>query len=305
MNQRPLHERPLILVVDDSSANLHVLTQALGADCDIMVATGGVTALALASSTDKPDLILLDVMMPDMDGFQVCRKLKENERTRDIPVIFITALSDDISEERGLDFGAVDYIGKPINVPILKARVRTHVNLKRHADLLESLAMLDGLTGIANRRHFNQALEAEWRRAQRHQAPLSLAIADVDCFKAYNDHYGHGAGDEGLRQVAGVLARTATRPGDLAARYGGEEFILLLPNSAREGAIALAERFRDQVGRLLIPHDYSDAASHLTVSLGGATLTPLQIEEPDALLNAADQMLYLAKQSGKNRVCWA
>lgn len=305
MNNRPLHNRALILLVDDTPANLHVLIHALSAEYEVMIATNGPMALELANQADKPDLILLDVMMPGMDGFQVCRQLKENERTRDIPVIFITALADDDSEEHGLDIGAVDYITKPIKLPIVRARVRTHVRLKRHADMLETLAMLDGLTGIANRRHFDQLLDSEWRRAQRHHTPLSLAMADIDSFKSYNDHYGHGAGDESLRQVARILAETANRPGDLAARYGGEEFVLLLPGTEREGAMRLAEQFRANVNRLRRPHQFSTTAHYLTVSVGGATMMPSSQDTPDGLLHMADQMLYRAKQAGKNQVCWS
>jgi diguanylate cyclase (GGDEF)-like protein len=270
---------------------------------EVLHASNGVEALELAWE-QEPDLILLDVMMPDMDGFEVCRQLKSDESTRDIPVIFITALADAASEARGLEIGAVDYISKPIRLPIVRARIRTHLKMKHHIDLLASLAMLDGLTGIANRRNFDLLLETEWKRAQRDHLQLSLILADIDCFKLYNDHYGHIAGDQTLRQVAKALDETASRPSDLAARFGGEEFALLLPNTPRLGGYALALRFLERVRQLAIPHEFSEVGNQLTVSAGGISLIPRSDMSASNLVDLTDQLLYRAKREGKNRVLW-
>jgi diguanylate cyclase (GGDEF)-like protein len=296
-------QRPVILIVDDMPTNIHVLAEALRSEYQIRVAKDGQTALELAHRDDKPDLILLDVMMPVMDGYEVCRRLRESEITKNIPVIFVTARNDTEDEEYGLRLGAVDYITKPYKLPIVKARVRTHVSLKCKTDLLEALASLDGLTGISNRRRFDEMLDAEWRRSARKQNPLSIVLADVDYFKQYNDHYGHGAGDDCLKQIATTLVSSLLRAGDTASRYGGEEFAIILPNTDLEGANRVAERVRSGVKALAIPHSHSVAADHVTVSLGCATVIPPQGLTPEILLDAVDRMLYQAKNEGRNRVC--
>ncbi|AWK88062.1 diguanylate cyclase [Azospirillum thermophilum] len=293
-------KRPKILVVDDIPSNVHVLSRILKDDYDIYFATDGERALELVQSR-MPDLVLLDIMMPGMDGFEVCTRIKADTTTRDIPVIFISAKSEVEDETRGLEVGAIDFITKPISPPIVKARVRNHLLLKRQADLLRSLSFLDGLTGIANRRQFDETMQREWRRCARMHAPLSLIMLDVDHFKAFNDHYGHQAGDECLRAVAEVLAEQVKRPSDLVARYGGEEFVCLLPETENEGAILVAERLRDAVARLGIPHASSPVAPHVTISLGVATALPTSDTSPESLSQLADQLLYQAKRSGRNR----
>lgn len=293
-------KRPKILVVDDIPSNVHVLSRILKDDYDIYFATDGERALELVQSR-MPDLVLLDIMMPGMDGFEVCTRMKADATTRDIPVIFISAKSEVEDETRGLEVGAIDFITKPISPPIVKARVRNHLLLKRQADLLRSLSFLDGLTGIANRRQFDETMQREWRRCARMHAPLSLIMLDVDHFKAFNDHYGHQAGDECLRAVAEVLAEQVKRPSDLVARYGGEEFVCLLPETENEGAILVAERLRAAVARLDIPHDSSPVAPHVTISLGVATALPVSDTSPEALSQLADRLLYQAKRAGRNR----
>jgi diguanylate cyclase (GGDEF)-like protein len=253
---------------------------------------------------ERPDLILLDVLMPGMDGYETCARLKADRLLRDIPVIFVTAL-DEVSEEtRGLEVGAVDYLTKPISAPIVKARVRTHLELKRYQDVLRRLACLDGLTGIGNRRRFDELLEQEWRRAARTGQPLALILADVDDFKAYNDHYGHLAGDECLRLVASTLAAAIKRSMDLLARYGGEEFACLLPETDLTGAVVVARRLVTAVAELRIPHAYSGAAACVTISAGVASIIPSQDGSASALVQAADTCLYRAKKEGRNRVTW-
>ncbi len=294
-------KKPMILIVDDTPTNIQVLAEALRTDYRIRVAGSGKAAFEIIAKFGAPDLILLDVMMPEMDGYEVCRRLKQEPTTKSIPVIFVTAKSDATDEEFGLRLGAVDYIAKPFHLPIVTARVRNHINLKIKTDLLESQAMLDGLTDIPNRRRFDEALDSEWKRGLRSGAPLSLLMADIDFFKQYNDNYGHGVGDECLKKVAGALAASIERPSDLVARYGGEEFVALLPETDAGGARNIAERFRRLVESLGLPHAHSEAASHVTVSVGYACVIPRPSAEPAELLRLADQALYNAKGSGRNR----
>ncbi|ANC92196.1 GGDEF domain-containing protein [Azospirillum humicireducens] len=293
--------RPKILVVDDIPSNVHVLSRILKDEYDIYFATDGEKALDLVQ-VRMPDLVLLDIMMPGMDGFEVCRRIKGDPATHDIPVIFISAKSEVEDETRGLEVGAIDFITKPISPPIVKARVRNHLLLKRQTDLLRSLSFLDGLTGIANRRRFDDAMSREWRRCARAHLPLSLIILDVDHFKAYNDQYGHQVGDECLRVVAEVLSERTRRPSDLVARYGGEEFVCLLPETDGPGATRVAEDLRAGVAERRIPHAQSPVAPFVTISLGVATVIPSAAGSPDRLAEIADQLLYRAKRAGRNRV---
>ena len=297
-----IESRPKILVVDDIPSNVHVLSRILKDDYDIYFATDGMKALDLVQAR-LPDLVLLDIMMPGMDGYEVCRRIKTDPTTRDIPVIFISAKSEVEDETYGLEVGAIDFITKPISPPIVKARVRNHLLLKRQADLLRALSFIDGLTGIANRRRFDEALLREWRRCARSHLPLSLVMLDVDHFKAYNDHYGHQAGDECLRAVATLLDEQMKRPGDLVARYGGEEFICLLPETDVDGATRVAERLREAVAGQQLPHALSPVGGYVTISLGVASAMPLGEAPPDGLTQLADRLLYEAKRAGRNRVC--
>ncbi|WP_240776363.1 diguanylate cyclase [Nitrincola alkalilacustris] len=291
----------LVLIVDDVATNIQILADTLKDKHHIIFATSGSEALKMAAR-HEPDLILLDVMMPDIDGFAVCKQLKEDPRLQDIPVIFVTALSEVEDETKGLDLGAVDYITKPVSPPIVRARVRNHLQLKYQRDLLRRIALLDGLTGIANRRHFDDVYEREWRRAQRQGTSLSLVLADIDFFKGYNDHYGHQAGDACLRNVARGVCEQIHRPADLAARFGGEEFICMLPDTPTEGAEEVAERIREAVEALALPHAASAIAPHVTLSLGVATALEPVTTSAEALLKLADEQLYTAKKAGRNQV---
>ena len=295
-------ERGRILIVDDAAANIRVLGESLRSEHEIIVATNGPDTLRLASSRPPPDLILLDIMMPEMDGYEVCLQLKASPDTVDIPVIFITAMNGVEDETRGLELGAVDYIRKPFNTAIVQARVRTHLELKRHRDMLAHLAQLDGLTGIANRRRFDEILDTEWRRATREPSELSLIMIDIDHFKQFNDHYGHLAGDDCIKQVASCMSRTATRAGDFVARYGGEEFACILPGTPSEAVVALAEKLRSNIGALMIPHAASSVADHVTVSQGVATLLCTNEGTPSDLVQHADQALYRAKDAGRDQI---
>lgn len=293
--------KPLILIVDDTPTNIQILAENLAADYRIKVAASGKAALEVVAKQEAPDLILLDVMMPLMDGYEVCSRLKQNPATCNIPVIFVTAMNDGADEERGLKLGAVDYIAKPFHLPIVKARIHNHIKLKLMTDLLESMAWIDGLTGIPNRRRFDQVLDAEWKRAQRAGTPLSLIMVDVDHFKDYNDHHGHSAGDICLKRVASTLASSVTRAGDLVARYGGEEFVLLMPETDIKGVRLFAEQLCQRTEEQKIPHGRSSASSWVTISVGYASTIPNQDGKASALLDEADQMLYHAKHNGRNR----
>jgi diguanylate cyclase (GGDEF)-like protein len=294
-------ERQTILIVDDVPENVEIADAMLGGTYDTVCATNGRDAIAIASE-QHPDLILLDVMMPDLGGLDVCARLKSNTRTRDIPVIFLTSLSDQADEAKGLDAGAIDYIAKPFNAPIVMARVRNHLELKRCRDELEQLTMTDALTGVANRRRGHAALDQEWRRALRKVLPLSLLMIDIDCFKQFNDRYGHPSGDDCLVQVAQALAAHVHRPTDLVARYGGEEFLCLLPETNAVGVREVAERLRDAVSALRIPHPGSNPTGYVTISIGCATAVPGGSLVAADLVRLADTMLYDAKRDGRNRV---
>lgn len=291
-----------LLIVDDVPMNIQVLADVLKTAYRIKVATSGAEALELACRREQPDLILLDIMMPEMDGYEVCRRLKQADETRRIPIIFVTARGDTEDHEKGLNLGAVDYIVKPFQLPIIQARIRNHLNLKLKTDLLESLAMLDGLTDIANRRRFDEALGVEWKRCLRIGASLGVVLVDIDQFKAYNDHLGHGAGDLCLKQVARTLAASLSRPADLIARYGGEEFVAVLPETDPDGVARMAERFREQVERRGLAHPAAPGGV-VTISSGHATVRPHAAITPDSLMVLADQFLYQAKREGRNRVC--
>ncbi|EUB75551.1 response regulator receiver modulated diguanylate cyclase [Pseudomonas sp. GM41(2012)] len=297
-----LHNRPRLLIVDDQPTNIRVLHELFREDCDVFMATRGEQAISLCR-TLLPDLILLDVVMEGMDGHEVCRRLKADPATQGIPIIFITAQQRESDEVRGLELGAVDFISKPINPTIVRARVRTHLTLKLQNDLLRSMALMDGLTGVANRRKFDEDLLADWRQCFREQKPLSLILVDVDYFKRYNDRYGHLAGDGCLKSVAQALSETVRRPYDLVARYGGEEFACILPNTDLRGAVELAEKMQRNIRSLGIEHSASDVDRVVTISLGVATLVPTAVLEFQALIVAADKQLYEAKKTGRARVC--
>ncbi len=301
-----VERKPRLLVVDDQAINVQALYQAFAADHQVLMATNGEQAISVCINK-QPDLVLLDVVMPGLDGYEVCARLKGDDATRDIPVIFVTAHHDEEAETRGLDVGAVDFISKPINPRIVRARVKTHLTLKRQSDLLRQWVYIDGLTGVRNRRYFDERLAEEWSRAIRHDTALSLALIDVDHFKRYNDRYGHGAGDDCLRRVAQALRGELKRPSDLLARYGGEEFVVLLPDTHAAGAALLGQQLAEAVARLGIPHAGSDVAPGVTVSVGVCT-KPQGLPAGDArftptgLLKAADEQLYAAKTGGRNQL---
>ncbi len=291
-----------ILIVDDTPTNIQILAQALRNSYAIKVAANGAAALEIVLGQEKPDLILLDIMMPEMDGYEVCRRIKQDPTSWDIPIIFVSAKDELADQKLGFDLGAVDYIAKPFEVPLVLARVNVHLRLKRKTESLERLALLDGLTDIPNRRALEEALTREYGRSRRNGTPLSLLMIDVDHFKAFNDHYGHGVGDDCLRAIAQTIEAAMLRPADFAGRYGGEEFAVILPESDKDGALVVADKIRRQVASLNIPHAYSPTAPFVTVSVGLKTYQSAEDKTNTALLQEVDRALYFAKEQGRDRV---
>ena len=294
-----------VLVVDDEVANLHALTQILGSDYTIYTAKNGTNAVEKTVEY-VPDLILLDIIMPEIDGYEVLAKLRSHETTAKIPVIFITGLSSIEDEKKGLSLNAADYISKPFSPAIVKLRVRNQIQIVNQLRTIERLSMIDQLTGIANRRSFDERINSEWKRAIREGANafLSILIVDVDHFKSYNDTYGHQQGDVALQTVAGVFSKRLKRSSDFAARWGGEEFIVLLPDTSQEGALEIAENIRRDIESTEIPRE-DGSTSKTTVSIGVCTQKPAHDLWVDAFISMADEALYEAKAAGRNRVAGA
>lgn len=291
-----------ILAVDDSPENLDLIKNILEPYYTVKVASTGTLGLHIARN-HKPDLILLDIMLDDINGYDICHRLKSDDSTRNIPVIFLTAKRSESDEIQGFKIGGCDYITKPFSPAIVLARVKTHIQLKAKTDLLERLASLDGLTEIPNRRAFDAALERQFSQAKRTRTPLSLLILDIDNFKMYNDHYGHPSGDDCLRKVANVLTEQTHRPEDLVARLGGEEFAILLPNTDSVGAAMRAEQYRMAVENLKIHHAAKSPINYVTVSVGVGSEIAHTTDHLSELMQAADNALYRAKNQGRNRIC--
>lgn len=292
------------MIVDDIIADVNILKHHLEKEYDITVAFDGESALEKVAN-GPPDLILLDIRMPGIDGYEVCRRLKADQNTERIPIVFITTRNEDEDEVRGFELGAIDYIAKPFSIPIIKARLKNVLQIKKMEKALENLSSVDGLTGIPNRRSFEQTLEKEWRRAIRAKTPLSVIIMDIDYFKKYNDHYGHPAGDQCLKYVAKVLSESLHRPQDFVSRYGGEEFVVLLPDTVMTGAFTVGDDMRQNVKNLKIPHAQSPVANYITISAGIANIVPTVDLDAGLLIAGADKALYKAKKESRNicRTC--
>ncbi len=311
-------ERGIILIVDDNPINLSILSQTLDSvGFEYRVAVDGESALEQIQY-ELPDLILLDVQMPPgIDGFETCKRLKENPSIEDIPVIFTTALSDLNHKVKGLAIGGVDYITKPFEEEEVIARVKIHLKIRflvqelarkkseveAANEQLRRLATIDGLTQIANRRYFDQYLAQEWKRLSREKQFLSMILCDVDFFKRYNDTYGHQLGDDCLKLVAQALSEAVQRPADLVARYGGEEFAVVLPNTNVSGAMRVAESIKRAVQDLKIPHEKSDTSEYVSISQGVTSIVPTDKIIPESLILSADKALYQAKNQGRNTYC--
>ena len=291
-----MKENGTILIVDDVTPNLELLGSILKDEYDIKIALNGKRALELALMDPHPDLILLDVEMPDMDGYQVLEKLKTHQKTKYIPVIFVTGSDSAQEEEKGLLLGAVDYITKPIRPLIVKARIRTHLTLKYQRDELVYQSSHDQLTGLYNRHHLAQEGNRKYARAKRHNEDFCVIIVDIDHFKNVNDTYGHLIGDEILKAVGKQLEQNK-RIEDFVARYGGEEFIILFDNCNLEDA-----KFKANILRLRIQNLIPEGIK-ISASFGVAQLNPDKHETFELLIKDADTALYKAKENGRNRVC--
>jgi diguanylate cyclase (GGDEF)-like protein len=320
-----------ILIIDDNPTNLKVAVEYLEAyGFVVLVAQDGESGIERTKFA-LPDIILLDILMPGLDGFETCNRLKADVATKDIPVIFMTALASTEDKVKGFAVGAVDYVTKPIQREELLARITTHLRIQaltrqlqlqnqqlqqqawelRQAQAsaeaayreLQRLANLDSLTQVANRRRFDEYLNLEWRRMLREQSPLSLILCDIDYFKRYNDCYGHQAGDNCLKQIAQAIDCTLNRPGDLVARYGGEEFAIILPNTPATGAAQIAEMILAAIAQLQIPHAQSKVSAYVTVCLGVSSQIVQPNLQPHTLIAAADRALYTAKKQGRDRYC--
>jgi diguanylate cyclase (GGDEF)-like protein len=296
-----MENRYRVLVVDDEKANLMVLNKILSSEYVVLTAKSGGEGLSRVSS-DRPDLILLDIVMPDMNGFDLLKTLKASPETRAIPVIIITGLDNEADEEKGFVLGAVDYITKPFKNAIVIARVRTHIQIVHQMRTIERLGLVDPLTDIPNRRCFDDRINLEWRRAIRDKKPIAFMMMDVDKFKTYNDTYGHPQGDILLKAIAGVFTSVVRRPGDIAARLGGEEFGVLLPDTPLEGALEIAEEIRAKVEAVRISA-VDGKITTTTISIGVVSLVPSADTTIEAFVAKADEYLYAAKETGRNRVC--
>lgn len=291
-------QKPKVLVVDDQPVKIQLMYQILAADYQVFMATSGLQAIEFCQKT-PPDLILLDVVMPEMDGLETCRQLKAIPQLADIPVIFITSLEQQAEENLCWQVGGSDFILKPVNHVTLKNRVRAQILLKQQNQYLKQLAFIDGLTNLWNRRFADDYLNRQLSVSQRQQHELAIMMIDIDYFKQYNDHFGHLEGDDCLRTVCQQLALCLKRPSDVLARYGGEEFICILPGCAIADAMQLGRAMVQAVADAALPHP-SSPYRFVTVSIGVAA-THTQLQPPQTLIASADHALYQAKSQGRHR----
>lgn len=293
-------KKPTILVVDDMTTTLLLLHDLLKDTYEVKIAKSGTKALEILESPNDIDLILLDIEMPDMNGYDVCKRIKNNETIKNIPIIFITGRTSQEDEEYGLNLGAIDYITKPFNKAIVKLRIKNYLDLKIKNDMLEKLSMYDGLTNIRNRRFFDETFEKTFNEIKRDKKSLAVLMIDIDFFKPYNDNYGHGQGDETLRKVAKALEKTIKRASDFVARYGGEEFVILLKDINKDGVEAVANNLLNAVRELKITHEFSKIENYVTISIGASFYNSNSDVTKLELLLKADETLYNVKNSGRN-----
>lgn len=293
-------KKPTILVVDDMTTTLLLLHDLLKDTYEVKIAKSGTKALEILESPNDIDLILLDIEMPDINGYDVCKRIKNNETIKNIPIIFITGRTSQEDEEYGLNLGAIDYITKPFNKAIVKLRIKNYLNLKIKNDMLEKLSMYDGLTNIRNRRFFDETFEKTFSEIKRDKKSLAVLMIDIDFFKPYNDNYGHGQGDETLRKVAKALEKTIKRASDFVARYGGEEFVILLKDINKDGVEAVANNLLNAIRELKITHEFSKIENYVTISIGASFYNSNSDITKLELLLKADETLYNVKNSGRN-----
>ena len=291
-----------ILIIDDSPVQANFLSSILSSDYDITITNTAETGLEQAR-TGEYSLILLDVIMPGMDGFELLKRLQDEVVSLQTPVILITSLNDIQNEERGLTLGAVDYITKPFHPAIVRARVHTHIKLYQYRTQIEREATVDQLTGVANRRRYEKVSLKRWQDAIRLGASVSICMFDIDKFKVYNDTFGHPAGDKVIKAVAETVSALLRRGTDFFARYGGEEFVALILGGSAEADFQHLQRVRQAVEALHIPHN-PEVFPYVTISIGGITVSPKAGASYDNYLKMADAMLYDAKRFGRNQVVW-
>ena len=318
---------PVVLLVDDQAMVAEAIRRMLADEADIEFHYCQEPGLAVGKANEiKPTLILQDLVMPEMDGYALLKLYRANPATSGTPVIILSSREDPKDKSHAFEIGASDYLVKLPDKVEMVARIRAHskaylLQLQRDAaylemtrlqeqltesnEILQRLSTLDGLTGIANRRHFDAMLHTEWKMGLRHKTSLAVIMLDIDFFKKYNDGYGHQGGDDCLKAVAKILDETVNRPSDFIARYGGEEFVVILPRTDAKGAAVLAEQLRAQVQAKHIAHAFSDVADHVSISLGVAAIQPDSLTTPENLITKADEALYKAKESGRNRFCVA
>lgn len=311
-----------ILIVDDMQVNLAILSEILKDEYHIKIAKSGKKALEIVENGNI-DLILLDVVMPELDGYEVCEILKQNDKTKDIPIIFVTANKETDDEEKGFQKGAVDYITKPFKPKTILARVKTHINLhlrqieletlshslenknlelKEYISIIEEISITDGLTNVYNRRHFNDIFPKLINSAKRNDELVCFLLLDIDHFKLYNDNYGHQMGDDVLIKFANALKHSLKRGNDMCFRLGGEEFGVIFKAENKEKALELANILRTDIENLAIPHEYSSTSKYITTSLGLICKYGRDIENVDKLYKEVDDLLYKAKESGRNKI---
>ncbi len=293
-----------ILIVDDDKPNRKMLKELLQEQAKIIFAKNGEQAKELARK-HLPDLILMDVIMPDLSGFDVIETLKNDPDTMNISVIFITGLANNDDEARGFDLGGCDYIYKPFKSNIVIARVMMHLELIRQRKILDEIAHIDALTGVNNRRKLDMVLAEEVDVNQQENTTLLVAIIDIDFFKQFNDNYGHGAGDVALRQVGQALCEICQRPRDFVARYGGEEFVLILPDCDQAGAESILSNLVQAIEDKMIKHEFSSISNLLTISMGAVVVQSSMPATVNNIMKQADCLLYQAKNKGRAQWCIA
>lgn len=311
-----------ILIVDDSQVNLTILSEILKSEYHIKIAKSGQRALEIAENGNI-DLLLLDIVMPELDGYEVCRILKNSDKTKDIPIIFVTANNEASDEEKGFLMGAVDYIIKPFKTTTILSRVKTHINLhlkqieletlsqtlenknkelEKYISIIQEISITDGLTNVYNRRHFNEIFPKVINSAKRKDELICFLLLDIDHFKQYNDNYGHQMGDNVLVKFASCLKFSLKRADDIAFRLGGEEFGVLFQSKDKEKALEFANTLKNNIEKLLIPHEYNSASKYITASLGLICKYGRDVKNIDEVYKEADDLLYKSKKNGRNTV---
>ncbi len=298
----PHSTQPKLLIIDADAANLQVLCQTFEGDHQVFKTTRGAKGLALALEK-RPDLVLLDANVQDLESHEIAQQIKAHDDTKDIPIIYMAGRQDSAAETRALALGAVDVLSKPINPPLARARIRLHLSLRRQAEQLRSMARIDGLTGVYNRKHFDERFELEFRRALRGQSALALMLIDIDELRSYNDRYGHETADECIRRVASALKASLKRAADLLARFDGDQFACVLPEVRLDNALAFAQTLAYAVRDLNLAHAGSHTAAVVTVSVGVAVFEPNDRCTAPQLLAAAQDALARSKKEGRARVC--